>query len=269
MGSAAYPHVLKAQTYSSPLRASTRSSIEPVSSPTAVPLSSFVPPATGVKQEIQNNIFGHPVPPVPSDKIQPYGGYLPLVGSSRLGRAATESPPAAPAPAPALASFGSPAPQSGMAAFSASPAAYGNSNRALSLPTGAGGAPLPGISATLATHGLYDLAVSTPPSTSASISSSSSSPQNGFQPSNDFGTSAGGGGVPDMNWMEMEFGGYGVPTADKEAILRQFAPALLQDGQIGVDRDTMMMWSTMPSTYECVLPPLLYFVSKLTWCGVP
>jgi hypothetical protein len=69
--------------------------------------------------------------------------------------------------------------------------------------------------------------------------------------------------------MEMEFGGYGVPTADKEAILRQFAPALLQDGQIGVDRDTMMMWSTMPSTYECVLPPLLYFVTKLTWCGVP
>jgi len=53
-----------------------------------------------------------------------------------------------------------------------------------------------------------------------------------------------------MSGMDMEFGGYDVPTADKEAMLRQFAPALLQDGQIGVDRDTMMMWTTMPSTYE-------------------
>jgi len=48
----------------------------------------------------------------------------------------------------------------------------------------------------------------------------------------------------------MEFGaGYGVPVAYKEAMRRHFAP-VLQDGQIGVDQDTMMMWSTMPSTYE-------------------
>ena len=56
-----------------------------------------------------------------------------------------------------------------------------------------------------------------------------------------------------MTGMDMAFGGYGVPPADKEAMLRHFAPLLLQDGQIGVDRDTMMMWSTMPSSYECVI----------------
>jgi hypothetical protein len=55
-----------------------------------------------------------------------------------------------------------------------------------------------------------------------------------------------------MQGMEMEFGGYGVPMADKEAMLRHFAPAISQDGQIGVDQDTMMMWSAMPSTLECV-----------------
>jgi hypothetical protein len=105
----------------------------------------------------------------------------------------------------------------------------------------------------LATNGLYELATPTPPSASASISSGTSSPQSGFQPTAYFGTSSAGGGVfDDMNGMEMEFGGYGVPTADKEAMLRHFAPVLLQDGQIGVDRDTMMMWSTMPSTFECV-----------------
>lgn len=55
-----------------------------------------------------------------------------------------------------------------------------------------------------------------------------------------------------MQGMNMEYSGYDVPAADKEAMLRNFAPAMLQDGQIGVDRDTMMMWSTMPSTLECV-----------------
>jgi hypothetical protein len=40
----------------------------------------------------------------------------------------------------------------------------------------------------------------------------------------------------------MEFGGYGsVPVAHKEVMCRQFEP-VLQDGQIGVDRDTMMMY---------------------------
>jgi hypothetical protein len=88
------------------------------------------------------------------------------------------------------------------------------------------------------------------------VSSNASSPQSGFQPSNDFGTSTGtvgaSGGVVDMQGMEMEFGGYGVPMADKEAALRHFAPAISEDGQIGVDRDTMMMWSAMPLTLECV-----------------
>jgi hypothetical protein len=126
----------------------------------------------------------------------------------------------------------------------------------------------------LATNGLYNFSASTPPSASPSISSGSSPPpppaQSGFHhPSHDFGiTGGGGGGVFEGHQsgmgmgvgvgtgvemgMEMEFGGYGVPVADKEAMLRHFAPAMLQDGQIGVDRDTMMMWSTMPSTLECV-----------------
>jgi hypothetical protein len=102
----------------------------------------------------------------------------------------------------------------------------------------------------------YGFSTSTPPSAPASVSSNASSPQSGFQPSNDFGTNTStvgaSGGVFDMQGMEMEFGGYGVPMADKEAMLRHFAPAISQDGQIGVDRDTMMMWSAMPSTLECV-----------------
>ncbi len=114
-----------------------------------------------------------------------------------------------------------------------------------------GGAPSPpGMNnAMLATSGLYSFSTSTPPS----VSSNAGSPQSGFLPSNDFVTGASAsGGVFDVQGMEMEFGGYGVPMADKEAMLRHFAPAISQDGQIGVDRDTMMMWSTMPSTLECV-----------------
>ena len=45
----------------------------------------------------------------------------------------------------------------------------------------------------------------------------------------------------DVSTMEIAFDGYGVPMVDKEARLRHFAPVLLQDGQIGVDRDTIMM----------------------------
>jgi len=102
----------------------------------------------------------------------------------------------------------------------------------------------------------YGFSVPTPPSASASVSSNAGSPQSGFQPSNDFGASTStvgaGSGVFDMQRMEMEFGGYGVPMADKEAMMRHFAPTISQDGQIGVDQDTMMMWSAMPLTIECV-----------------
>jgi len=116
----------------------------------------------------------------------------------------------------------------------------------------------------LASYGFS--AASTPPSASASVSSNADSPQSGYQPSNEFGTSistvGAGGGVFDMQGMEMGFGGYGVPMADKEAMLRHFAPAISQDGQIGVDRDTMMMWSAIPSSLECVstlyLSPFLF-----------
>ena len=63
-----------------------------------------------------------------------------------------------------------------------------------------------------------------------------------------------------MQGMEVGFGGYGVPMADKKAMLRQFAPTISQDGQIGVDRDTMMMMSAMPSTLECVLYFSTFFI---------
>lgn len=118
--------------------------------------------------------------------------------------------------------------------------------------------PTSGISMALGAGGLYDLSSST--SASASVTTSNS-PQNGFYADGDF--SSPGNNPPgafDLNGME--FGGYGVPMADKEAMLRHFAPVLLQDGQIGVDQDTMMMWSTMPSTYECVFFTLLFLLGS-------
>jgi len=112
------------------------------------------------------------------------------------------------------------------------------------------------ISMALGPGGLYDMSAST--SASASTTTSNS-PQNGFHAAVDFrppGTTGVGvgGGAFDLSGMEFG-GGYGVPMADREAMLRHFAPVLQQDGQIGVDQDTMMMWSTMPSTYECVFFP--------------
>ena len=72
-------------------------------------------------------------------------------------------------------------------------------------------------------------------------------------------TGTGTGGGPGMEFGGGGYGGGGggMPVAYKEAMRRQFAP-VLQDGQIGVDQDTMMMWSTMPTTYECVI----YFSSS-------
>jgi len=88
----------------------------------------------------------------------------------------------------------------------------------------------------------YDLSRSASASTSATTPNS---PLNGSYPAVDFGPT--GGGV-----FETPGGGYGVsvPVAYKEAMMRHFAPVLQDDGQIGVDQDTMMMWSMMPSTYE-------------------
>ena len=196
-------------------------------------------PATAVKQEAQPNVFGHSVPPAPPSKAgttilipQTYGAsYVPLGGSSGLGMT-TQAFQSSPASGP-VASFGSNASPLSVSGFPSPP---GINN------------------AMLATYGL---SAPTPPSAPASVSSNAGSPRSGFQPSNDFGTSpstvGASGGVFDMQGMEMEFGGYGVPMADKEAMLRHFAPTISQDGQIGVDRDTMMMWSAMPSTLEYVL----------------
>ena len=265
MGSPQYAPIRKAQSSDiAPLRTSARPGAE-FASP--VPLPPHVVAAT-LKREVQPNVYSQPVPPTPPNKIgsmfmaQSYGGsYLPLGGSSGLGQATPGLQSSAPASQPAVASFGSNSSLpsvSGTAGLSAMPSVYNNNNnRTPPLSAGAGGAPLSaGLNNVMpATSGLYSYsATSTPTSTHASISSSASSPQSGFQPSHDFGTSnnGAGGGVFDIQGMDMEFGGYGVPMADKEAMLRQFAPAISQDGQIGVDRDTMMMWTAMPATLECV-----------------
>jgi hypothetical protein len=129
---------------------------------------------------------------------------------------------------------------------------------ALSVSESAGLPSPPGPGMMPATYGF---SAPTPPS--ASVSSNAGSPQSRFQPSNGFGTSTSTvgviGGVFDMQGMEMEFGGYGVPMADKKAMLRHFGPTISQDGQIGVDRDTMMM-SAMPSTLERVLYFTPFFI---------
>ena len=72
-----------------------------------------------------------------------------------------------------------------------------------------------------------------------------------------------------MQGMEVVFGGYDVPMADKEAMLRHFSPAISEDGQIGVDRDTMMMWSAMPSTLEFVSTLYMFpFLLMLVLCYI-
>jgi hypothetical protein len=226
----------------------------------------FTPQRTAaVKQEVQPNMPGYPVPPTPTNQVtpKPYGGcYVPLYGSSGLGRMSPAISSATPASVPPASSFG-PAPSlSGSLPFSRLPTTYDNSRRMLPLSTGVGAAQPPGISMMLASDGLYDPATSAPTSAPTSISSSSTSPHCGFPSSTYFGSSAGGNGVLDVSAMEMAFGGYSVPTADKEAMLRQFAPVLLQDWQIGVDRDTMVMWSEMPATFECVSFSLLFEAMK-------
>ena len=263
VGSPPYPALQKAQASdTSPFRVSARPGTEFTSVHNAVPVP--LPPAvatTVLKREMQPNVFGLPTSPAPPSKPssvvipQPYGGtFVPLGGSSGLGMATTALQSSASGSQPTVASFrssASPLSASGTSGFSVAPTMYSSNNGTRPLSAGAGGAPSPpGINqAMLAKNGLYSLSAPTPPS--ASSSASSPSPHNGFQPSHDFGTGA-GGGMFDMQGMNMEYSGYDVPAADKEAMLRNFAPAMLQDGQIGVDRDTMMMWSTMPSTLECV-----------------
>jgi len=254
-GSAPYPPVAKVQADVSSIHPSAGPGAAFTSLPTTSPTSSFVPTAA-VTQGVQSNMFDQSVP-AQSNKLtsmfvpQPYNGsYRPLGGTSGLGQETTAIESSASGPAPVYASFGSTSQQSGPATFSPPSTMYENNNRPLPLSTAAGGPPAPGTRLIAAKNGLYNLTTSTPtPPLASASASSASSPQSGFHPGTDFSASA-GGDMFDMTGMDMEFGGYGVPTADKEAMLRQFAPALLQDGQIGVDRDTMMMWTTMPSTYE-------------------
>jgi hypothetical protein len=227
-------------------------------------------PTTAAEPEVRANMPGYSVPGTPANQAPTMlipkaynGSYVPLYGSSGLGYMTSPIPSTTAAPVPPAASLGSTPPLS----FMPPPTMYNDGSKRLPLSTGVGAAQQPGISMMLSPNGMYDPAASTPPSTSASISSNSSSPHHGFQPSTDLGTSAGGAGdgmgdMLDMRAMEMEFGGFGVPMADKEAMLRHFAPVLLQDGQIGVDRNTMMMWSEMPSTFECVSFCLLFFFKQ-------
>ncbi|KAI9439638.1 fungal-specific transcription factor domain-containing protein, partial [Lactarius indigo] len=221
-----------------------------VAPPPSAPMSSST-----LVSAISSDMYHAPSRPPPSAQQtsllpKPYqGGYIPLGGSSGLGNTAAIEPttltstPSARIPTSA-ASFWASSPRSASAGFTTAPTMSVNSNGNGALPLSASE-----ISMALGTGGLYDMSAST----SASASTTPSSPQNGFHtvapdfkppPGIDIGNGA-------FNLREMEFGGYGVPMADQEAMLRHFAP-VLQDGQIGVDQDTMMMWSTMPSTFECV-----------------
>ncbi|KAI9429440.1 fungal-specific transcription factor domain-containing protein [Lactarius psammicola] len=211
---------------------------------------------------IPSDMFYAPSRPPPSTGEssllpKPYQrSYIPLGGSSGLGNTATIEPttPAFARVPPSPASFGTSSSLSGATGFVTSPTMSANGSRTLPMPTSE-------ICMALGPGGLYDMCASTSASGSTTTSNS---PQNGFHPAANFrppgtGTGTGTGvGVGVGNGINgetfgdlsgMEFGGYGVPMADKEAMLRHFAP-VLQDGQIGVDQDTMMMWSTMPSTYE-------------------
>ncbi|KAI0260431.1 fungal-specific transcription factor domain-containing protein [Gloeopeniophorella convolvens] len=192
-------------------------------------------------------------PPVPKEPVnavlpQPYrGSYVPLGGSSGLGRASR--PPVQPKSSASSPFGGAPSPP-GTAEFVASPTTY--TSQPLPLSAGLDMSNLHVSFGASASHASHDMVASASASTS-----SGSSPLNGFQQGVDFsgGSGATGTGVFDMSGVE--FGGYGVPLAEQEAMLRCFAP-VPQDGQIGVDRDTMMMWSTMPSSFEYVI---IYFPS--------
>jgi hypothetical protein len=253
MASTPYPPISTTHADTPPHRISTHTGAEFASCPPTAPVSSLVPPAV-LQAEVTPDTFSPPVHSARSNKVVsmllpwPHSGsYFPLGGSSGLGRPAPAIELPTSVPVSTAASFGITTSLSGTAAFAKPSTMHGHGNGMMPLTTGPG-AP-PGMSMMLDSSGLYDFtaSASTPPSVSAS---SSSSPHTGFRPSADF--SAGDANeIFDMTGTEMEFGGYGVPPADKEAMMRHFAPLLLQDGQIGVDRDTMMMWSTMPSTYEC------------------
>jgi hypothetical protein len=262
-----YPHRPASQGSSLYLPVSTAQADSSAPRTHTVSVTEFTPLRTAaVNQEVQPNMPGHSIPPTPTNQVasmlapKPYGGcYVPLYGSSGLGRMTSAISSTTPAAVPPASPFGPSPSLSGSSSFSRPPTMYENRRRMLPLSARVGAAQPSGI---LASNGLHDPATLAPPSAPASISSSSTSPHCGFQPSTDFGTSAGGDGVLDVSAMEMGFGGYSVPTADKEAMVRQFAPVLLQDWQIGVDRDTMMMWSEMPATYECVSLCLLFEVMK-------
>ena len=189
-----------------------------------------------------------PLPPAAAPKEnlnrllpKPYqNSYIPLGGSSGLGAALEPTTP----PSVSMAPFRN----------SSSPATTGTGYSSPSITTRS---PTENMMLTsdMARGQLYDM--STP--------NSPLQPPPPPPPTADFMFTAGTGG----GGAGMEFGGGygggggsgGVPVAYKEAMRRQFAP-VLQDGQIGVDQDTMMMWSTMPTTYECVVFFLLSIIEK-------
>jgi hypothetical protein len=181
-----------------------------------------------------------PPPPAPKENLllpKPYqGSYIPLGGSSGLGAVEPASPPRSARPPAHVQSFGTSSPPTG---FTSPPPPRPISSE---LNMGRGQ--------------LYDMSSTTPNSPLQQQQQPPPPPPNGSYAA-EFNPGGGGGGVFDIGvgpGAGMEFGGGygGVPVAYKEAMRRQFAPVLQDDGQIGVDPDTMMMWSTMPTTYECV-----------------
>ena len=222
MNSSAYPELSNLSGDSFPRRASmqiTATAPTPASSLSSSALASAIP------SDMSHSSSPYPPPCAKDTSLlpKPYqGSYIPLGGSSGLGSAVPIEPTSPPRVPTSVASFGRSSPLSPTARFASPPTI------ASDLSMGLG----------------YDMSRSTSASTSATTPNS---PLNGPYPAMDFGAVDGVFETP-------AGGGYGepVPVAYKEAMLRHFAPVLQDDGQIGVDQDTMMMWSTMPSTYECV-----------------
>ncbi|KAN0130569.1 Fungal specific transcription factor domain containing protein [Lactarius tabidus] len=175
-------------------------------------------------------------PPAPKESLllpKPYqGSYIPLGGSSGLGAVESTSPPSSARVPKCVSPFGA---SSSTTGFASPPPKFANDN---AMPTSSE------LNINMGRRQVYDTTPNSPPQQQAPPP-----PPNGSYTATSAEFSP---GVFDMgaSGAGMEFGGYGgVPVAYKEAMRRQFEP-VLQDGQIGVDQDTMMMWSTMPTTYE-------------------
>jgi hypothetical protein len=226
LSSSAYPEMRRASLQ-----------ISNTAPPPALPISSSAL-APAMPSDMYHAPPRPPPPPAPKENLlipKPYqGSYIPLGGSSGLGAVESTSPPSSARVPKCVSPFGASSPTTG---FASPPPKFTNDNAMATSSE---------LNINMGRGQLYDTTPNSPPRQQAQPP-----PPNGSYTAT---TAEFSPGVFDMgaSGAGMEFGGYGgVPVAYKEAMRRQFEP-VLQDGQIGVDQDTMMMWSTMPTTYECV-----------------